>query len=395
MGLERLENANPLIYAVKSRERTNTADSMNESVEDPIDALEIFDLIRDINDPEHPYTLEQLNVVQEELIKVYKDSKHTYVDVRFTPTIPHCSMATLIGLAIRVKLYRSLHPRVKVCVSITEGSHNTEEAINRQLADKERVAAAMENTNLMFAVNRCLALPMVTPTLINPSLLSSVHTLRHFSSKTRSSTMKYLRRQMTDEFSVKAREHSYRCSLGITVLDVGCAPGSWSQVVVERCQLNTKTTPGYLLGIDVQVVSPIPGADILSMSDITSPKTQELIVKKLDGRFVDVVLSDMAPSPTGDNATDHLRLTELCRTIFRLFAPQTEIYTANDASINRSPLFQLSNNGKFLCKMWDGSYRQSFMLELLTYFKQVRTVKPKSSRDSSAELYLLCTGRNK
>ncbi|PIO69450.1 hypothetical protein TELCIR_08718 [Teladorsagia circumcincta] len=85
----------------------------DESVEDPIDALEIFELIRDINDPEHPYTLEQLNVVQEELIRVQKDAKHTYVDVRFTPTIPHCSMATLIGLAIRVKLARSLHPRIK------------------------------------------------------------------------------------------------------------------------------------------------------------------------------------------------------------------------------------------------------------------------------------------
>ncbi|PIO60391.1 hypothetical protein TELCIR_18111 [Teladorsagia circumcincta] len=156
--------------------------SRDESVEDPIDALEIFELIRDINDPEHPYTLEQLNVVQEELIRVQKDAKHTYVDVsdesdcfphfflnfrsssgcpwvRFTPTIPHCSMATLIGLAIRVKLARSLHPRIKVRVSITEGSHNTEEAINRQLADKERVAAAMENTSLMYAVNQCLAEP--------------------------------------------------------------------------------------------------------------------------------------------------------------------------------------------------------------------------------------------
>ncbi|EPB73797.1 hypothetical protein ANCCEY_07134 [Ancylostoma ceylanicum] len=68
-------------------------------------------------------------------------------------------MATLIGLAIRVKLARSLHPRIKIRVSITEGSHNTEEAINRQLADKERVAAAMENANLMHAVNQCLALP--------------------------------------------------------------------------------------------------------------------------------------------------------------------------------------------------------------------------------------------
>ncbi|CAJ0598121.1 unnamed protein product [Cylicocyclus nassatus] len=159
MGVERLENANPQIFTVKSRERANTSDLMDESVEDPIDALEVFELIRDINDPEHPYTLEQLNVVQEDLIKVHKDNNHTYVDVQFTPTIPHCSMATLIGLAIRVKLGRSLHPRIKVRVSITEGSHNTEEAINRQLADKERVAAAMENSNLMHAVNQCLAMP--------------------------------------------------------------------------------------------------------------------------------------------------------------------------------------------------------------------------------------------
>nr|CDJ92629.1 Protein of unknown function DUF59 domain containing protein [Haemonchus contortus] len=160
MGVERLENANPQIFSVKHHRRETTADEMDESVEDPIDALEIFDLIRDINDPEHPYTLEQLNVVQEELIRVQKDSKHTYVDVRFTPTIPHCSMATLIGLAIRVKLARSLHPRIKVRVSITEGSHSTEEAINRQLADKERVAAAMENSSLMHAVNQCLAEPI-------------------------------------------------------------------------------------------------------------------------------------------------------------------------------------------------------------------------------------------
>uniref|UniRef100_A0A8R1IY83 FeS_assembly_P domain-containing protein n=1 Tax=Caenorhabditis japonica TaxID=281687 RepID=A0A8R1IY83_CAEJA len=58
--------------------------------------------------------------------------------VNFTPTIPHCSMATLIGLAIRVKLLRSLHPKVKVTVSITPGSHSTEESINRQLSDKVR-----------------------------------------------------------------------------------------------------------------------------------------------------------------------------------------------------------------------------------------------------------------
>lgn len=68
--------------------------------------------IRHINDPEHPLTLEQLKVTQLELVSV-NDAEST-VDIRFTPTIPHCSMATLIGLCIRVKLLRSLPPRFKV-----------------------------------------------------------------------------------------------------------------------------------------------------------------------------------------------------------------------------------------------------------------------------------------
>lgn len=80
------------------------------------------------------------------------------VDIHFTPTIPHCSMATLIGLAIRVKLLRSLPARFKVRVKITPGSHASEEAVNKQLADKERVAAALENAHLLDVVNQCLAL---------------------------------------------------------------------------------------------------------------------------------------------------------------------------------------------------------------------------------------------
>ncbi|EYC28398.1 hypothetical protein Y032_0007g3205 [Ancylostoma ceylanicum] len=233
--------------------------------------------------------------------------------------------------------------------------------------------------------------------------LPATSTCRFFASKAKANTMKYLRRQATDEFAAKAREHSYRARSafklieiddrfevlkpGMTVLDVGCAPGSWCQVVVERCGLKAKTSTGYLLGVDLQVVPPIPGADIISMSDITAKETQKLISQKLNGRIVDVVLSDMAPNPSGDPATDHLRLTNLCRAVFHLFAPPLE---SSDP-----PLFRLSPDGKYVCKMWDGAERKSFMVELLKYFRQVRTVKPKSSRDASAELYLLCTGRNK
>ena len=124
------------------------------SIREPWDATEVFDLVRHINDPEHPLTLEQLNVTQLPLITV--DDAASSIDIHFTPTIPHCSMATLIGLCIRVKLIRSLPARFKVDISITKGTHATEDAINKQLNDKERVAAALENNHLLDIVNKCL-----------------------------------------------------------------------------------------------------------------------------------------------------------------------------------------------------------------------------------------------
>lgn len=77
--------------------------------------------------------------------------------IKSSPTIPHCSMATLIGLCIRVKLLRSLPKRFKVTVRINPGTHASESAINRQLNDKERVIAALENVHLLSVVNKCIA----------------------------------------------------------------------------------------------------------------------------------------------------------------------------------------------------------------------------------------------
>ncbi|XP_067645964.1 MIP18 family protein galla-2 [Eurosta solidaginis] len=149
-----IENINPNVYG-KRKERELTANEEDENVPDPLDTREIFDLIRNINDPEHPLTLEELHVVQEDLIEV-NDSKNE-VFIHFTPTIPHCSMATLIGLSIRVKLLRSLPPRFKVNVEITPGTHASENAVNKQLADKERVAAALENKHLAEVINQCIS----------------------------------------------------------------------------------------------------------------------------------------------------------------------------------------------------------------------------------------------
>lgn len=183
-----VENLNPNVYRKCDDRKVSAADE-DDTVTDPFDEREIFgmysgrasntslsilfnydankwfscnsfsvdtDLIRLINDPEHPLTLEELHVVEQRLIKV--DNQNGEVFVNFTPTIPHCSMATLIGLSIRVKLLRSLPPRFKVIVEITPGSHASESAVNKQLADKERVAAALENKNLIEVINQCIAI---------------------------------------------------------------------------------------------------------------------------------------------------------------------------------------------------------------------------------------------
>ncbi|PIA61305.1 hypothetical protein AQUCO_00300680v1 [Aquilegia coerulea] len=108
-----LINANPIVYEKKERRGRSvpsTADGDEYSVE-PIDQLEVFDHIRDIKDPEHPFCLEELKVVTEDAVEV--DDKHSHVRVTFTPTVEHCSMATVIGLCIRVKLLRSLPSRYK------------------------------------------------------------------------------------------------------------------------------------------------------------------------------------------------------------------------------------------------------------------------------------------
>ena len=122
--------------------------------EDCIDKEEVYDIIRHIKDPEHPNTLEELEVVHTRGITV--DEKSKIVRVDFTPTIPGCGMATLIGLMIKVKLHRSLPDNYKCDVFIEKGKHQTEEDINKQLNDKERAFAALENPSLLTMVNNGL-----------------------------------------------------------------------------------------------------------------------------------------------------------------------------------------------------------------------------------------------
>ncbi|XP_016571528.1 protein AE7 [Capsicum annuum] len=150
-----LINANPVVYEKKERRVRGATAVLDEYAAEPIDQLEIFDHIRDIKDPEHPYSLEELKVITEDAVEV--DDERSYARVTFTPTVEHCSMATVIGLCLRVKLMRSLPSRYKVDIRVAPGTHATEAAVNKQLNDKERVAAALENPNLVDMVDECLA----------------------------------------------------------------------------------------------------------------------------------------------------------------------------------------------------------------------------------------------
>ncbi|CAN0861892.1 Protein AE7-like 1 [Linum grandiflorum] len=107
-----LINANPIVHAKK--ERIARCEDLH------------CDFVRDIRDPEHPYSLEQLSVLSEESITV--DDKLGRILITFTPTIQHCSMATVIGLCLRVKLQECFPPHYKVDIKVSPGSHADEEA---------------------------------------------------------------------------------------------------------------------------------------------------------------------------------------------------------------------------------------------------------------------------
>lgn len=133
--------------------------SSADDEEDPIDEQEIFDLISTISDPEHPLTLAQLAVVNLQDISITQAPRDqiSTITIKITPTITHCSLATLIGLGIRVRLERSLPARFRIKIVIKESTHQLELQVNKQLNDKERVAAACENDQLLGVILQMLS----------------------------------------------------------------------------------------------------------------------------------------------------------------------------------------------------------------------------------------------
>jgi 23S rRNA (uridine2552-2'-O)-methyltransferase len=152
---------------------------------------------------------------------------------------------------------------------------------------------------------------------------------------------------------------------GMTVVDLGAAPGSWCQVAVQMMKKQ-----GRVLAIDLLPVVPMPGVDSLE-GDFTEPAALAWLEEKLQSGRVDLVLSDMAPNISGVMLTDQARQYDLCELALDFAATW------------------LKPDGAFLVKVFQGVGFEGFRAQMRQAFEQVQIRKPDASRDRSTEVYLL------
>ena len=195
------------------------------------------------------------------------------------------------------------------------------------------------------------------------------------------SSQQWLERQLNDPYVKAAKAKGYRSRAafklseiddryhlikrGARIVDLGCAPGGWLQIVTQR-------GAGHVVGIDLLEVDPLNGVELI-LGDFTDPAMGPLLMEKLGGA-PDIVMSDMAPNTVGHRQTDHLRIVSL-------------IEDAADFAIE-----VLRPGGIFLTKAFQGGETAEVLRTLKANFDDVRHVKPKASRADSSEVYLLATG---
>jgi 23S rRNA (uridine2552-2'-O)-methyltransferase len=152
---------------------------------------------------------------------------------------------------------------------------------------------------------------------------------------------------------------------GSLVVDLGVAPGGWTQAAVQR-------GAARVVAVDLLAVDPVAGA-VLLQGDFTEPEVQQALLAELGGK-ADLVLSDMAPNTTGHAATDHLRIMALA---------EAALAFAIDA---------LAEGGGFVAKVFQGGAEKAMLEQLKRHFASVRHAKPPASRKESSELYVVATG---
>ena len=205
-----------------------------------------------------------------------------------------------------------------------------------------------------------------------------------------SSTL-WLERQLNDPYVKRAQADGYRGRAaykilelddkfrflvpGARVVDLGCAPGGWCQVAVKRINaLGTRQGKkiGTILGVDLQEVESIPGAEI-HVLDFMEDDADAKVKAWLDGP-ADVVMSDMAAAASGHKQTDHLRIIALC---------EAAAYFAFDV---------LTPGGTFVAKVLAGGAEGELQALLKQKFTKVMNMKPPASRSNSSEKFVVATG---
>jgi 23S rRNA (uridine2552-2'-O)-methyltransferase len=196
----------------------------------------------------------------------------------------------------------------------------------------------------------------------------------------------WLDRQLNDPYVARAKREGMRSRAayklieiddkihflkpGARVVDLGAAPGGWTQIAAKR--VGADSGRGRVVAIDILEMVPVAGADILHLDFLADDAPDRL--KALLGGPADVVLSDMAANATGHRKTDHLKIMALAETA-ALFAREV-----------------LKPGGAFLCKVLQGGTEGTLLADLKRDFATVKHVKPSASRSDSAELYVLATG---
>ncbi len=197
------------------------------------------------------------------------------------------------------------------------------------------------------------------------------------------SSARWLQRQLNDPFVAEAKRRGYRSRAafklvqidekhrilkpGARVVDLGAAPGGWSQVAAARCG-----DAGQVVAVDLQDMEPIPGVDFVRgdfLEDSLPARLRDILAGPAD-----LVLSDMAAPATGHGRTDHLRVVALAEAAFD-FAKEV-----------------LAPGGAFVAKVLQGGTERALLDDLNRHFARVHHVKPPASRKDSAELFVVATG---
>ncbi|MBR2865209.1 MAG: RlmE family RNA methyltransferase [Alphaproteobacteria bacterium] len=203
------------------------------------------------------------------------------------------------------------------------------------------------------------------------------------------SSTRWLQRQINDPFVLEAKKLGYRARSafkiielneqfhlfkpGKKVVDLGAAPGGWTQVIIDL--VSSKAENPSVVALDILPMEPLPGAKIITM-DFMAEDAPKLL-KEAAGGPVDAVVSDMAANTTGNHEVDHLRIMALVEEAYN-FAVEI-----------------LNEGGAFVAKVFQGGTEQNLLARIKKDFKEVKHAKPAASRKESSEFYIVAKGFRK